>query len=272
MPLLLLEDESGQLDISAPRTVWFRRLGAPGLRSEIPSSYRSFCLGEAEQALEGLLSLVRPDRWINEYWACRRAANKSYQYSIGHRAGLSLPDTLISNSTSEARTWLKSQQAVIAKSIHSPVVMRVGDTRSYTFTNRLNDTTDREDLAAVEVAPVQFQTLIPVDHELRVTSIRGRHFVARIDILGEPDHGVRDWRSEYSRVAYSHGHLPTKVGMALTCLMDDLNIDFAASDFIVTPDGDYFFLEANPHGAWLWLETELAKFSVSDAIAQALAP
>ena len=42
-----------------------------------------------------------------------------------------------------------------------------------------------------------------------------------------------------------------------------------AFDFIVTPSGEYVFLECNPNGQWLWIEME-TELKISEAIADAL--
>ncbi|MDP9794725.1 D-alanine-D-alanine ligase-like ATP-grasp enzyme [Catenuloplanes nepalensis] len=44
---------------------------------------------------------------------------------------------------------------------------------------------------------------------------------------------------------------------------------FAALDFIVTPDGDHVFLEANPNGQWAWIEDETG-LPIAAAVADAL--
>jgi hypothetical protein len=40
-------------------------------------------------------------------------------------------------------------------------------------------------------------------------------------------------------------------------VMDSFGLNFASLDMIVTPDGEFVFLELNPNGQWLWLEFEL---------------
>ena len=39
--------------------------------------------------------------------------------------------------------------------------------------------------------------------------------------------------------------------------MDSFGINFASIDMILTPKGEFVFLELNPNGQWLWLELEL---------------
>jgi glutathione synthase/RimK-type ligase-like ATP-grasp enzyme len=36
-----------------------------------------------------------------------------------------------------------------------------------------------------------------------------------------------------------------------------LGLSYGAIDMIVTPEGEFIFLEVNPHGAWLWIENEI---------------
>jgi hypothetical protein len=40
-------------------------------------------------------------------------------------------------------------------------------------------------------------------------------------------------------------------------LTDSFGINFASLDMILTPEGEFIFLDLNPNGAWLWLELEL---------------
>jgi len=51
--------------------------------------------------------------------------------------------------------------------------------------------------------------------------------------------------------------LPDEVKSSLRRVMDSFGLNFASLDMIVTPDGEFVFLELNPNGQWLWLELEL---------------
>ena len=41
-------------------------------------------------------------------------------------------------------------------------------------------------------------------------------------------------------------------------MLMDFQLEFGAFDFIVTNDNQWYFLEVNPNGQWLWLEKILA--------------
>ena len=49
--------------------------------------------------------------------------------------------------------------------------------------------------------------------------------------------------------------------------MKALNLHFGAVDLVLTPDDQYYFLEINPNGQWLWLEDKL-EFPISDKIVE----
>ena len=52
-------------------------------------------------------------------------------------------------------------------------------------------------------------------------------------------------------------------------LMKALKINFGAIDMILTPEGEYVFLEVNPNGQWGWIE-KLTGMPISQAIADVL--
>ena len=65
-----------------------------------------------------------------------------------------------------------------------------------------------------------------------------------------------DWRRDYSCLTYQIHQLPTSIEQACVRLVEVFNLQFSAIDLIVTPEGEYVFLEQNGNGQWLWLERE----------------
>jgi len=51
--------------------------------------------------------------------------------------------------------------------------------------------------------------------------------------------------------------------------MDSLGLVFGALDFVVTPDGQWIFLEINPNGQWFWIERQTG-MPISTALAELL--
>jgi hypothetical protein len=157
---------------------------------------------------------------------------------------------------------------MLAKSLHAPIITRdeSEDGRTYAF-SRVLTAEDRAHLNDVATTPCQFQPNIEKAYELRVTSVGTEHTAVRIDATGEAQ---EDWRANTGNCSYQPWTLPDKPAAALTRLMQALNINYAASDFIVTPNDEVIFLEANPHGAWLWLEEALPELGIAERFAKYL--
>lgn len=261
-----LRNKDGLWDITEPGAAWFRRLGRPGLQPSLADRYRGFVLGEVEHQLEGVLSLVQPRFWMNPFWPTRAAANKLRQLQLAKAIGLQTPETWIGNDPALLKDRMSGHKdhPIIAKSLHSPLVSgQLGNEGKFTFTNLLSPQ-DLADLSDVAIAPSQFQPFVSKDFELRVTSVAGTHFAAR---LNTKKSGLEDldWRSDDYTV--EPFQLPGTLTETLSAFLSEIRLTYAASDFIVTPDGNFIFLESNPHGAWLWLEKRMDAYPVSQAIA-----
>jgi hypothetical protein len=266
---LLVDDGTQVFDVSNPRVAWFRRFGKPGLPATLDPDYKKFSHDEAEQTVQGLLDLCRPERWVNEYRASRLAASKPYQYALAGESGLTVPATLITNSPSRLKTWIgDTSSEYIIKSISRPLLTETTSPqgRTFAYTSRI----DRERISdrQVHAVPSQVQPLIDGAYEVRVTSIRGEHMAVAIstsdDVVDR-----HDWRATQDTAHYSYTSFPPSIATALDKLLSKLGIDYAASDFIVTRSGDWIFLESNPHGAWLWMEKTLEGTpSITERISQ----
>lgn len=257
-----------QTDILVPDLLWFRRLGVPGLPAAIKKRYKKFAMAEANHSLEAILALAEPAAAINPHLAARRAANKPLQYREAAVAGLKVPDTIISNSLDSLRPFLTRAQLAVTKTLSAPLISSTNDRREFTFTQVFS----REAMPLAEelkCAPVQAQMGIVPSFEVRVTTIGSVHHAVRISAEQHTSaRGTRDWRSEDSELSYEWIAMPSAIGRSLEELLRRLGLQFAASDFIVDEDGDWHFLESNPHGAWLWLEEELGSSRITESFAR----
>ncbi|MHA6783204.1 methyltransferase domain-containing protein [Pseudonocardia saturnea] len=62
--------------------------------------------------------------------------------------------------------------------------------------------------------------------------------------------GRVDWRSRYDDLRYETCDLPADVATGVAQYLKRFGLRYAAFDFSVTPDGAWWFLEANPSGQW----------------------
>ncbi|RDH78722.1 hypothetical protein DVS77_08800 [Mycolicibacterium moriokaense] len=217
--------------------------------------------------LDGVFSLLAPAVWINEYWSTRRASAKPHQYAVAAHVGFDTPQTLITNSASCAAEWMANRAEIVAKTLSTPVITDDDEERGIALTHVLSDS-DKSDLQPVSVTATQFQDLIDVGYELRITSIGNRNFAVRIDSDVVDGQGVRDWRSAKITSRYSWYELPRDVDERVARLHRALGLSFAASDLIVDRRGKHYFLETNPHGRWRWLEKALGSSPITEYFAE----
>lgn len=264
--------EGGNLyDITRPRVAWFRRLGRPGISPKVDKRYRSYISSEAEQMIEGLLDIVEPSFWFNSLSNVKRCQRKAYQYAIASHLGLRLPNTLLSSDVDFTKLWLSQIDDAVVKTISRPLIgIEEGqhDGRIFAFTHRLTSH-DMAQFNRLSLSPCQFQQTIEPAYELRVTTVDGHHHVAEIR-SHDANETRLDWRATATECSYSQGTLDGSAGSALNRLMSHFELSFAASDFIVDHDGNTWFLETNPNGAWLWLEDFIANFDVTAEVSSAL--
>jgi glutathione synthase/RimK-type ligase-like ATP-grasp enzyme len=111
----------------------------------------------------------------------------------------------------------------------------------------------------VALSPSIFQPYIEKAYELRCVVMGEKIFTAKLN--SQAHEGTRlDWRAgdvQDAQVEHEVYDLPERVEAGLHRLMRSFGINFASIDMIVTPDGEFVFLDLNPNGQWLWLEEEL---------------
>jgi glutathione synthase/RimK-type ligase-like ATP-grasp enzyme len=122
---------------------------------------------------------------------------------------------------------------------------------------------------ALRHAPLILQEYVPKEVELRITVVGERVFAA--EIRSQASRVTQhDWRHyDNERATYAPSALPADVEQRCVRLVQALGLCFGAIDLIVTPEGEYVFLEINPNGQWAWVES-LTGLPIADAVAELL--
>ena len=76
-----------------------------------------------------------------------------------------------------------------------------------------------------------------------------------------------DWRK--GNLKFYKSSLPEDISMKCVQLVKELNLSFGAIDIIKNIKGEYFFLEINPNGQWVWIENE-TKLKISHELIKQL--
>lgn len=245
--------------------VWYRRPYFGKTPEELDEEDRMVVERESRDLRLSFFDLLCPSAlWVNPLGSVFRERCKPSQLVIAHKCGFSIPPTLVSNHPEEIRTFIdRLDGAAIYK----------------TFNALVPTTVVTPDLLADDEAlrwtPGIYQALVEKDYELRVTVVGHRMFVTRIDSQGTK-RGKIDWREAQwqprgvsSDLVFRRATLPIKVRQACRRLMRALSLVYGAIDLIVTPRGDYVFLEVNPSGQFLWVDHAVG-FPLLDALAEML--
>ena len=240
--------------------VWWRRPQPFVLPPQLSLQHRYFAMTEAATSLQGMWQATADHAlWINDIHRDAAAAHKPYQLALAKCIGLTIPETLITNSPEEAKAfWDEHGDDVIYK-IHTAQAGAWRETRKL----------KREERALadqVRLAPVIFQKFVPAVADLRVTAIGGRLFPAATDVrtIAYP----LDVRMN-GAMKYEPHTLPADVEHKLLKLMQQLGLEYGAIDLRLTPEGEYVFLEVNPAGQFLYVEMS-ARIELAAALAEHL--
>jgi glutathione synthase/RimK-type ligase-like ATP-grasp enzyme len=122
-------------------------------------------------------------------------------------------------------------------------------------------------LDLIQLTPGIFQQLVPKAYELRATVVGPRIFSARIDSQSRAETKI-DWR-HLPFEADAAVDLPPDIEGKIHAFMKAFGLVYGAFDFIVTPEGRHVFLEVNPAGQYMWIESKL-RLPITAALADAL--
>ncbi len=240
------------------RSVWWRR--PQPFEFEEKLNDLDFAESECKEAIDGLWSALELEaRWTNPPLFDEAAHRKGYQLAIANRMGMLAPETHITNSVKQAQRFIAGGKKLIYKPF--------GGTVSEWRETRVVGEKEIENIAKVRHAPLIFQEFIPgVDY--RVTVVGDRIFPAAIDAR-KGSYPV-DFRINTSGVQISEATLPDEINTQILQLMKQLNLNYGAIDFRRHDEtGEFYFLEINPAGQWLFVEDQTGQ-PISRTIAEYL--
>ncbi|MCV2885682.1 hypothetical protein OE749_13370 [Aestuariibacter sp. AA17] len=247
--------------------VWSRKPAPFSFGDKIEDDFIPFANAESEHALFSALYTL-PCYWMNHPKQLRAAMWKGEQLVTAHRLGLNIPNTLISNDPESVTAFHQRSESSIYKTMSDPIIMDTGDDYQAVFTSLVkNDML--EDEASLALIPNQFQHYVDKAYELRVTYIDGTLYSAKIDSQKHPESRV-DCRQHYIDIPYSHYSLPDLITEKCIKFIQHYGLNYAALDFIVTPEGSYVFLENNPNGQFLFVEERVSSLPLTSIMADAL--
>lgn len=247
-----LTTDMRKIETSRVGSVWYRRPSPPAISNEIiEPAAQEFTRRECENTLAALWQQLNV-LWVNHPTKIRYATRKPCQLQIAREIGFQIPETILSADQVQVRLfWEKHSGAVVFKSLHQDPIEISG--RNYFAYTRKLKADHLPELERLTLAPVLFQEYIQPKLEIRATVIGEQVFAASIDTSvfdGEPD-----WRRLSPEDQKWQRHiLPHEIEQYCIKLVQNFNLHFGAIDLIFTPQGEYYFLELNANGQWVWIE------------------
>jgi hypothetical protein len=221
--------------ITSTTTVWWFRLGSVPVDDLAPDEAR-LVTDEAPYLLRSALAGAAV-RWVDDPFDIARAEDKLWQLATATAAGVTIPEAVQTNDRAVVEA-LADKGPVVAKAVSpgsgiAPFV----------------DLVAPGDLTRADGNPTLFERLVAAAADLRVVTVAGHAWAWR----RPRQTGTIDWRAEDPS---GQGFLPVdsadliRTAVRFTAA---LGLTISVQDWLETGEGPVF-LEANPQGAWLFLD------------------
>ncbi|MFF9646570.1 ATP-grasp ribosomal peptide maturase [Kitasatospora aureofaciens] len=245
------------------RAVYYRRPGLPQISSAVDPAYREWAQGQALVAMVQVLGAL-PVVWVHHPDVYRASAHKPGQLAAASAAGLRVPRTLITNSLARARDWAAGVgSSLIVKPVTAGAIALDG--RNMMLPTRRFEADELDE--SIGLTAHMLQEWIPKAFEVRLTVVGDHMFPVAIHAGSEAAHF--DWRSDYDALEYEPVPIPDDVAAGVRRFMAGYRLNYGAFDFVVTPAGDWVFLECNPAGQWQFIAAA-TKLPIAEAHASLL--
>jgi hypothetical protein len=256
------------------KSVWWRR----PQRSHAPEAYgpvaQTWLDQEAYYGFLGLL-LGHPDGW-SPFWVSqpqriRAAEFKAAQLAAARSLGLRTPRTLLTNEPAVARAFYDELEGrMVCKAVWKsqlPLSTEAAPNQARCMYTSLLPQEHLDWLDGVQTTMHCLQEQIEKACDVRVIVI-GRQIFA-VEIHAQSERARLDWRRAYADLRYVVHQLPAHLERSLLTLVRLFGLQYSAMDLLLTPDGDYLWLELNPNGQFLWI-TEPTGLPLAEAMANLL--
>ena len=249
------------LNPSQVSSVWYRRPQSLKLKSEqvIDNGNEAHTVSEWNASIEGFLSHISSNLWINHPSNNALALSKLEQLNRANRLGLTTPRTLVTQSFDQVfEFWKECNEKLIVKPIsHGYIERENPEEDTLIFTNEVTLNHLKENKQILALCPTLFQEKIEKIYDIRVNVI-DNELVSVAIYASEEDklQGVDIRRNNMQNVRYEIIALPSNLKNKILAICHSYSLRFASVDMAFTNDLRYVFFEINPNGQWAWLDLE----------------
>jgi glutathione synthase/RimK-type ligase-like ATP-grasp enzyme len=258
-----IEGYSLRIDVRGPNlqlfdveidAVWHRRPSYVIPEDRLHPADRPVANQECSVFRRSLFKLLAPKAfWVNPVDSAIAAGRKPVQQWLATTVGFKTPASLYSNDPSEIRAFLARHGGQAVCKPFRSATWQDESTTYMCYTALLTEDRLVVSDELLQAVPGVYQELVPKAYELRVTLIGERAFAAKI-LSQQSETGKLDWRKAYHELEMQPYDLPDSVAAACRALLSRMGLVFGCFDLVVTPEGEYVFLEVNEMGQFLFVE------------------
>jgi glutathione synthase/RimK-type ligase-like ATP-grasp enzyme len=256
---LLLDLETkmalGPYSIEPGDAIWIRRPDQPTHNPKVSEADRKFAELEYRSFYHCIAYTLEtlPVWCINKFSAARFIHNKAVQLHLARTCGLRIPRTLMSNSPGRIREFFSHNGNQKVGKGFTPHVWQRGEQEGVSVTETFALTPER--LPSDEVltyAPGIYQDMVAKQYDIRMVLMGHRLYSFA---LHNPKKAL-DWRQDAGQGNVTVEIVPTppEVERGVLAFARKAGICFGSIDFAVDTDGQWWFLEINEQGQFLWLD------------------
>ena len=263
-----------RLNLSKVGSIWLRKPAEyKYLSNQLSTQEKAYAKLETEQTIFGMLYGL-DCYWISHPLALRGSIWKGEQLNRAASMGFKIPNSLLSNVPDKVRKFkTELKNALIVKSMSTPTLgaecVSAEDVIARCLTTTIVTDEMMQSIESIQELACQFQEYIPKAFELRVTIIGDKVFAAKLH--SQQDEMTKiDSRDISVEIQYEAFHLPVDVERKCLKFVKSYGLNFSALDLIVTPEGEYVFLENNPNGQFLYVEQLVPEFHLFEELADCL--
>ena len=192
-------------------------------------------------------------------------SNKLIALRTAQKAGLKIPETVITQNAEVLKQFYKKQKCIITKNIQDVLTH---SNKNFCFGIGIKDVKIK-DITTANFFYSLFQKKIIRKYELRIFYLLGKFFVHAT--FPPVETKITDIRNTSRENTFARFELPEEIKDKLHNFMQFMNLESGSIDMIVDKNDDYYFLEVNPVGQFgyvsgynnYYIEKEIAKILIN---------
>jgi ATP-GRASP peptide maturase of grasp-with-spasm system len=233
--------------------VWFRRGSFKLNFDNIDCHHKYYFNNEMNHYLnyenvrvtEYINSMLQEKKSIGNFYM--QNMNKMYVLDKAKKVGILVPNTIITTSKTELKTFLEKYKHIVTKPMSVSVNLTTKNITYLCYTKSINNVIVRE--ISEQFFPSLFQEQLDKKYEIRTFYIRGEFYsmaiFSQLDERTKVDFRNYNYKKPNRCVPFK---LPNELEVKIDTLMKFLNLDTGSIDIVVNKKGEYYFLEVNPVG------------------------